>query len=206
MDYHHGNGTQGIFWNDDSVFFASLHMHPDFDYPYCSGYEDETGPASGPGAGTTLNVPLSPGTNWMTYKAALTSTLERVQAFGAGQCAASAILCLCPFTTGVSLCSGALVVSLGLDTLGGDFEASDGAGMALNTYDFTEMGELFNSLPIPVLFIQEGGYWLEVSTGVHSITCCYSHYMSLCRMDAGRGRSRHVLVWPAKEEVGFACH
>lgn len=134
VDYHHGNGTMGIFWEDPNVFFASLHMSPDYDYPYTSGYDDERDPA-----GTTLNIPVAPGITWPEYKVQLEKVLEAVVGFGA---------CAC-------------VVSLGLDTLRGDKEASDGAGMALNPSDFTDMGHMFTQLPMPVLYIQEGGYYLE---------------------------------------------
>jgi acetoin utilization deacetylase AcuC-like enzyme len=50
-DVHHGNGTQDIFWDDDSVFFASLHQ-----WPFYPG-------SGGPGEGnaTTLNIPLAEG-------------------------------------------------------------------------------------------------------------------------------------------------
>jgi acetoin utilization deacetylase AcuC-like enzyme len=50
-DVHHGNGTQDIFWADDSVFFASMHQ-----WPFYPG-------SGGPGEGneTTLNVPLTAG-------------------------------------------------------------------------------------------------------------------------------------------------
>jgi acetoin utilization deacetylase AcuC-like enzyme len=50
-DVHHGNGTQDTFWDDDSVFFASLHQ-----WPFYPG-------SGGPGEGneTTLNVPLPGG-------------------------------------------------------------------------------------------------------------------------------------------------
>ena len=55
-DYHHGNGTQDIFYEDDSVFYFSTHHYGA--YPG-SGSASETG--RGRGAGTTLNVPLPPG-------------------------------------------------------------------------------------------------------------------------------------------------
>jgi acetoin utilization deacetylase AcuC-like enzyme len=50
-DVHHGNGTQEAFWDDDSVFFASLHQWP--------FYPGSGGP--GDGSSTTLNVPLAAG-------------------------------------------------------------------------------------------------------------------------------------------------
>jgi len=52
-DVHHGNGTQDIFYDDPSVFYFSMHEYPF--YPG-SGASDETG--SGPGIGSTLNIPV----------------------------------------------------------------------------------------------------------------------------------------------------
>ena len=60
IDYHHGNGTQEIFWNDPNVLTISLHGHPDFEYPYFIGREEETGGDRAPG--TNLNIPLPKGT------------------------------------------------------------------------------------------------------------------------------------------------
>lgn len=56
-DVHHGNGTQDIFYNDDSVFFASIHQ--DKNYPLYGGEIDEIGVKSG--KGYNLNVPIVPG-------------------------------------------------------------------------------------------------------------------------------------------------
>jgi acetoin utilization deacetylase AcuC-like enzyme len=56
-DVHHGNGTQDIFYEDDSVLFFSTHQWPL--YPG-TGASDETG--SGAGKGTTINCPLPAGT------------------------------------------------------------------------------------------------------------------------------------------------
>jgi acetoin utilization deacetylase AcuC-like enzyme len=57
-DVHHGNGTQDIFYNDDSVLFVSTHLFmPRFFYPG-TGALEETG--VGRGFGYTLNVPLLP--------------------------------------------------------------------------------------------------------------------------------------------------
>lgn len=55
-DVHHGNGTQDIFYEDDSVFYFSTHQYPW--YPG-TGAREETG--AGRGRGTTLNVPLPAG-------------------------------------------------------------------------------------------------------------------------------------------------
>lgn len=54
-DVHHGNGTQDIFYDDPEVWYASLHQSPLFPG---TGGRDETG--SGPGAGTTRNMPMPP--------------------------------------------------------------------------------------------------------------------------------------------------
>ena len=51
FDVHHGNGTQDIFWDDDSVFFVSLHQWPF--YPGTGGPQEQRE--------TTLNVPMSAG-------------------------------------------------------------------------------------------------------------------------------------------------
>ncbi len=56
VDYHHGNGTQQIFWERGDVLYVSLHADPDRAYPYYSGFASERG--SGDGDGRTLNVPL----------------------------------------------------------------------------------------------------------------------------------------------------
>ena len=55
-DYHHGNGTQDIFYDDGSVFYFSTHHFGA--YPG-TGHPSETGEVRG--SGTTLNVPLPPG-------------------------------------------------------------------------------------------------------------------------------------------------
>ncbi len=52
-DVHHGNGTQGVFYDDPSVFFFSMHQYPW--YPG-TGARGEHG--VGRGLGSTLNVPL----------------------------------------------------------------------------------------------------------------------------------------------------
>jgi len=71
-DVHHGNGTQDIFWEDGSVFFASLHQ-----WPFYPG-------SGGPGEGneTTLNVPLPAGSDDAEYLLAFEERVEpAVRAF-----------------------------------------------------------------------------------------------------------------------------
>ncbi|PQV64251.1 Acetoin utilization deacetylase AcuC [Abditibacterium utsteinense] len=65
FDVHHGNGTQEIFWEDDTVFFASLHEAPLFPG---SGAASETGAPNA--CGLTLNIPLRAGADGTIYRAA----------------------------------------------------------------------------------------------------------------------------------------
>lgn len=75
VDYHHGNGTQDIFWNDSQVLYVSLHADPAVDYPYYTGYTDENTPGN-------LNLPLPFGTTEQDYLAALATAFSAIQSFG----------------------------------------------------------------------------------------------------------------------------
>jgi len=96
IDYHHGNGTQDIFWEDDRVLTISIHCDPRADYPYFVGFADEIG--GGAGTGCNLNVPLPPRTNGAGYLEALELALDRIHLFD-------------PW---------ALVIAAGFDTYDGD--------------------------------------------------------------------------------------
>src|SRR3546814_20431454 len=65
IDYHHGNGTQDIFYADPGVFFASIHADPRTDYPFYWGHADERG--EGAGEGATLHLPLPRGHDGQSY-------------------------------------------------------------------------------------------------------------------------------------------
>ncbi len=133
VDFHHGNGTQAFFSEDPAVFFASLHADPADDYPYFSGFAEERG--VGAGAGTTHNLPLPPGTEWSAYAEALLVACRAIGAFGADT----------------------LVVSLGVDTA-----LEDPDSFRLTGDDFGRLGAAIASLALPTLFVQEGGYCLDV--------------------------------------------
>lgn len=64
IDVHHGNGTQDIFYEDDSVLFASMHLFAPFFYPGIGGLH-ETGTRLG--KGYTINVPFPPGVGDVGY-------------------------------------------------------------------------------------------------------------------------------------------
>jgi len=65
-DVHHGNGTDAIFRDDDSVLFVSLHQWPF--YPGTGGPDDQDE--------TTLNVPLAAGSGDAEYADAFTRLVE----------------------------------------------------------------------------------------------------------------------------------
>jgi acetoin utilization deacetylase AcuC-like enzyme len=74
-DVHHGNGTQGIFYDDPSVFFFSMHQYPW--YPG-TGARGETG--VGRGRGYTLNAPLRAETPRLDQRHTLDAALEEIDA------------------------------------------------------------------------------------------------------------------------------
>ncbi len=130
VDYHHGNGTQDIFYARGDVLTVSLHGHPRYTYPYFSGFEDEKGVDEG--GNCNLNLPLPEGLDGARYRAALERALKRIQRYAPAW----------------------LVVSLGLDTARGDPTGS----FTLGARDFEENGRLIGSLALPTLVVQEGGY------------------------------------------------
>ena len=137
IDYHHGNGTQAIFYDRADVLFCSLHGDPAGEYPYYWGYAGERG--TGLGAGTNFNYPLPFGTEEAAYLAALDAALVQVRRF----------------------VPDILLVSLGVDTFKGDPEGLPNRGFRLQTDSFTRCGEMLAGLKLPVCVIQEGGYLLD---------------------------------------------
>jgi acetoin utilization deacetylase AcuC-like enzyme len=130
VDYHHGNGTQQIFYARRDVLYVSLHGDPARAYPYFTGHAGERG--SGEGTGTTLNLPLPSGCDDTGFLAALERGLGAVVDHGAE----------------------ILVVSLGLDTWRGD-PLGD---LALSTGGFADCGAAVRSLGLPTTVVLEGGY------------------------------------------------
>ncbi len=130
IDYHHGNGTQTIFYDRDDVLFASLHGHPQQEFPYFLGYEEETG--EGAGAGFNYNYPLRWGTGFDLWGAALDQACARIADYG----------------------PDALVVSLGVDT----FEGDPISEFKLQSEDYLKIGARIATLARPTLFVMEGGY------------------------------------------------
>ncbi|MDY0748369.1 histone deacetylase family protein [Paucibacter sp. R3-3] len=130
VDYHHGNGTQSIFYERGDVFTASLHGDPRTEYPFYLGYADELG--SGAGLGANLNLPLPAGTDFDTWLQALDEAIAAVRRHGAE----------------------ALVVALGVDT----FEGDPISKFKLRAEDYPRVGERIAGLGLPTIFVMEGGY------------------------------------------------
>ena len=133
VDFHHGNGTQDIFYQRDDVLFCSIHGDPMVAFPYFLGFFDET--SEGPGEGFNLNIPLPRGTPYSIWRAALCRAIINILSYGAD----------------------AIVVSLGVDT----FENDPISFFKLKSDDFIDMGQTIAGMGLPTVFIMEGGYAVE---------------------------------------------
>lgn len=77
-DVHHGNGTQEIFYEDDSVLYISLHQ-----FPLWPGTGAASERGKGKGGGFTLNCPMQPGSGEKEYLEAFeTEILPALDTFG----------------------------------------------------------------------------------------------------------------------------
>lgn len=142
VDYHHGNGTQDIFWSRGDVLVVNLHGDPRWEYPFFTGYAAERG--DGDGVDANRNYPLPMGTGAPEWFAALDDALGHVRAFG----------------------PEAVVVSLGVDT----FEDDPISQFRLTTSDYPVLGARLADLGVPTLFAMEGGYAVEaIGTNVAGV-------------------------------------
>lgn len=130
VDYHHGNGTQAIFYERPDVFTISIHGDPLTEYPFYLGHADERG--AGDGEGYNLNLPLPKGTGFMPWIRALDQALDAVHQYQ----------------------TSALVVPMGLDT----FEGDPISGFTLKSGDYTTIGRRLADADLPTVFTFEGGY------------------------------------------------
>ncbi len=130
VDFHHGNGTQEIFYYDDTVFYVSIHGDPKIFYPWISGNSWEIGSDSG--EGFNMNFPLPGGTEGPEYMRTLSKALQEIDDFS----------------------PDLLIISLGVDS-----HKDDGIGhFSLNNEDFSMMGKLIQEVDVQKLIVQEGGY------------------------------------------------
>jgi acetoin utilization deacetylase AcuC-like enzyme len=133
VDYHHGNGTQSLFYDRRDVLTVSIHGDPRTEYPFYLGHADESG--RGEGEGCNLNLPLPTGTGFSPWRAALMHAMQRIADYG----------------------PDALVVALGVDT----FVADPISGFRLASEDYLQVGRDVASMRLPTVFTLEGGYAVE---------------------------------------------
>lgn len=79
IDFHHGNGTQSIFYDRSDVLYVSIHADPRSKFPYSSGFFDEKG--KNKGLGFNINYPLPLGTNDGQYRRILKKALRDIEFF-----------------------------------------------------------------------------------------------------------------------------
>lgn len=134
LDFHHGNGTQDIFYTQADVLTVSLHGDPARHYPYDAGYTDETG--SGAGLGANRNVILSDMIFGDQYLLALEDELERIAAWKPDY----------------------LVVPMGFDT----YHRDPLGAFSLDIPDYQRIGARVAQLGLPTIVTLEGGYHEEI--------------------------------------------
>lgn len=133
VDYHHGNGTQQIFYDRPDVLVVNLHADPRVEYPYFLGHADERG--AGAGDGFNLNLPMPHGVDFAAWAEALDAGCRAVEVFA----------------------PDALVVSLGVDT----FEGDPISRFRLRTADYPRIGARIRRIGRPTLYVMEGGYAVD---------------------------------------------
>jgi acetoin utilization deacetylase AcuC-like enzyme/GNAT superfamily N-acetyltransferase len=130
IDFHHGNGTQDIFYERADVLTISIHGDPSYAYPYFAGFADERG--AGAGEGFNHNFPLGEDIGDDEYLRVLDQAIAVIDRFDPRY----------------------LVISVGLDIAKGD-----PTGAWTITPDGLErIGGALASLGLPTLAVQEGGY------------------------------------------------
>ncbi|PKO05103.1 MAG: histone deacetylase family protein [Chloroflexi bacterium HGW-Chloroflexi-3] len=133
IDYHHGNGTQEIFWNDPNILFVSIHADPAEEYPFFSGFAEERGGEQAYEA--NLNLPLPKECDDQTYLHALSQALDAIKGFQPNW----------------------LVLSAGYDTC----QADPSTFFNLTDDVYSEIGKRIGSLNLPTEIVHEGGYAIE---------------------------------------------
>ncbi len=140
VDYHHGNGTQEIFYERGDVQVLNLHADPMVEYPFFLGHADERG--GGEGEGYNRNYPMPFGTDWSGWNSSLEDACGHLARYA----------------------PDVVVVSLGVDT----FEKDPISQFKLRSEDFPKIGRRIAALGLPTLFVMEGGYAVE-EIGVNAV-------------------------------------
>jgi len=133
IDFHHGNGTQDIFYDDPNVLYVSIHGDPKKFYPWYSGYESEIG--TGSAIGANLNIPLPENIGIKVYMEALKMAMDKIKSFN----------------------PEAFFLSFGTDT-----HIKDPVGkFALTSEDYKTIGSVISdnvSFVNYIVIVHEGGY------------------------------------------------
>lgn len=139
LDAHHGNGTAAIFYDRPDVFYGSVHVDPGAGwFPHVVGFADEAG--DGAGLGSTMNMPLAPGSGDKEWLAAVDRIAAAVSSYQ----------------------PNVLVVSLGVDAAAEDPESP----LRVSAQGYHRAGELLAALGLPGVHVQEGGYHLDSLGGL----------------------------------------
>lgn len=133
IDFHHGNGTQSVFYDRADVLYVSIHANPEVKFPYSSGFSEEVG--RGEGLGFNKNYPLPLGTTNEEYMEVLQRALQDVRNFT----------------------PNFLVISAGFDT----YEKDPIGGFKLTIPFYRNISQQIAALNLPTLIIQEGGYNID---------------------------------------------
>ena len=140
VDYHHGNGTQEMFYDRADILVVNLHGDPMDEYPFFLGHADETG--TGAGEGFNVNYPMPFGTAWDQWSEALEDGCRKVADFA----------------------PDVVVVSLGVDTC----EKDPISKFKLTSDDYPKIGRRSARLGLPTHFVMEGGYAVE-EIGINAV-------------------------------------
>lgn len=134
IDFHHGNGTQEIFYKDKQVLFISIHGHPKEFYPFFSGFEHEVGADEGKGFNCNITLPKScDGQEYM--KTIRKKVIPMIKAFD----------------------PGFFILSAGFDT----YKKDPIGKFTLDTSDYNVLGEELAKINLPTVILQEGGYCVD---------------------------------------------
>ena len=140
IDFHHGNGTQEIFYNRSDVYFASLHGDPLEAFPHFLGHANEKGIDDG--EGFNLNYPMPPNTSYVQWKKSLNEVVSEIDYFN----------------------PDFLLISLGVDT----YENDPISFFKLKSDDYFDVGRIIANLNLPTLFVMEGGYFID-EIGINTV-------------------------------------
>jgi acetoin utilization deacetylase AcuC-like enzyme len=129
IDFHHGNGTQEIFYTSNNVQYVSIHGNPNENYPFYWGSKEEIG--EGEGENFNINYPVPNSTSDKDYDNVLNQAILQIKEYN----------------------PEFLLISLGLDCY---FKDPVG-GMKLSLEYYKEIGKKISKFP-KIGIILEGGY------------------------------------------------